>query len=60
MNLYRMTYVREGKPRGTTFVGKSDEWAHSFAASWCQTLGVVLLTVKLLRPVHQPRLELVP
>lgn len=60
MNLYRMTYVRAGSPKGWTFVGKNDEWAHSFAASWCQTLGLTLLTVKLLRPVAQPRLELVP
>ena len=60
MNLYRMTYLREGQPRSTTFVGKSAEWAHSFADSWCQTIGARLLTVLLLRPVAQPSLELVP
>jgi hypothetical protein len=59
MNLYRMTYVREGKPRSTTFVGKNAEWAHGFAQSWCDTLGVQLLTVILLRPVAQAELELV-
>ena len=46
MNLYRMTYMREGKPRGTTFAGKSAEWAHSFAESWCETIKAELLTVK--------------
>ena len=59
MNLYRMTYVREGKPRGTTFVGKSAEWAHGFAQAWCETIGCKLLTVQFLRPVAQPSLELV-
>lgn len=59
MNLYRMIYLRDGKPRGTTFVGKSAEWAHGFAQAWCETVGGELLTVTLLRPVAQPRLELV-
>ena len=58
MNLYRMTYIRDGKPRGTTFAGKSAEWAHGFASTWCQTLGAELLTVQVLRPFVQPSLEL--
>jgi len=57
MNLYRMVYIREGKPRGTTFAGKSAEWAHSFAGAWCETLGVGLLTVVEVRAL-QPQLEL--
>jgi hypothetical protein len=40
-------------------VGKNAEWAHGFAQSWCDTLGVQLLTVILLRPVAQAELELV-
>lgn len=59
MNLYRMIYLRDGKPQGTTFAGKSAEWAHGFAEAWCQTIGARLLTVQLLRPVAQPQLELV-
>ena len=58
MNLYRMTYLRDGKLRGTTFAGKSAEWAHGFAQAWCQTVGGELLTVQLLRPFVQPSLEL--
>lgn len=58
MNFYRMTYIREGKPRTTTFVGKNAEWAHGFAQSWCESLGYPLLTVQFLRPVAQPSLEL--
>lgn len=59
MTLYRMTYMREDKPRGTTFAGKNAEWAHSFATAWCATIKATLLTVKEVRPL-QPELELRP
>lgn len=48
MNLYRMTYIREGKPRGTTFAAASARKATALAEKWCEAIHCVLLTVKAL------------
>ena len=57
MNLYRMTYIREGKPRGTTFAHKDAASATQFAEVWAQAIKATLLTVVKVRPL-QPQLEL--
>lgn len=50
MTLYRMVYIREGKPRGTTFAARSDQAAFALAEKWTSSFGAKLLTVKLARP----------
>ena len=57
MTLYRMVYIREGKPRGTTFAHKDATSAARFAEAWTQSIHVRLLTVMALRPL-QRELEL--
>jgi len=52
-SLYRMTYLRAGKPRGCTFAARTDSAALSFAEKWAAGLGAVLLTLKLLRPLKE-------
>lgn len=38
MNLYRMIFVRDGKPRGITFAHQSGETAARFAGRFCDSL----------------------
>ena len=57
MTLYRMVYLREGKPQGTTFAARSDAAASRLAEKWTQSFHAKLLTVALARPV-QGRLPL--
>lgn len=57
MTLYRMIYIREGRPRGTTFAHKDAEAATQFAEAWARTIKCTLLTVVALRPL-QMELEL--
>ena len=56
MNLYRMTYMRAGLPRRTTFAARDMVAAQELAARWCRRVGV-LLSVEKLRAL-QPQLEL--
>lgn len=53
MTLYRMVYLRAGKPRGTTFAARSDAAASALAEKWTAGFGGKLLTVALARPQQQ-------
>lgn len=49
MTLYRMTYLRAGKPKGTTFAARNDQAALNLAEKWVAGFGGVLLTAGFLR-----------
>lgn len=57
MTLFRMVYLREGKPRGTTFAAHDEARASRLAEVWVAGFGGQLLAVKPLRHL-QPQLEL--
>ena len=50
MNMYRMSYVRAGELRRTTFTAEDSQQAWSFASKWCRRLGL-LLAVSFVRPL---------
>ena len=50
MTLYRITYIREAKPRGITFAAASDAAASRFAEKWVAGFGGRLLTVNFAKP----------
>ena len=52
MTLYRMIYVREGKPRGTKFAARDAEAATRLAERWATAINCPLLTVKAVRPLQ--------